>query len=50
MTIIKHYHEKRYTACKICKDNPEKHWGKTSLRQTITRFGTMERQNGIYRP
>ena len=36
--IIKYYHEKGYTTYKIWKDNPEKHWDKTS--------GSMERQNG----
>ena len=30
--IIKHYYEKEYTAYKIWKDNPEKHWDKTSVK------------------
>ena len=30
--IIKHYHEKAYTAYKIWKDNPEKHWVNTSVK------------------
>ena len=47
--IIKHYYEKGYTAYKIWKDNPEKHWDKTSVKRLIKRFeafGTMERQKG----
>ena len=50
--IIKH-HEKGYTAHKIWKDNPEKHWVKNSAKQLIKIFeaiGTMERQNGSSRP
>ena len=31
-TIVKHYHEKGYTVYKIWKDNPEKHWDKTSVK------------------
>ena len=45
--IIKHYHEKGYTACKIWEDNPEKHWDKISVKQpikSVEAFVTMERQ------
>ena len=45
--VIKHPHEKGYTAQKIWKDNPEKHWDKTSVKLLIKRtkaFGTMDRQ------
>ena len=31
--IIKHYHEKGYTAYKIWKNIPEKHWEKTSVKR-----------------
>ena len=51
--IIKHSHEIGYTAYKIWKDNVEKHWDKTSVKQVIKRFeafGTMERQKCSGRP
>ena len=47
--IVKHYHEKRYTACKIWKDNPQKHCNKASAKRLIKRFetfGTLEKQKG----
>ena len=47
--IIKHYHGKGYAAYKIWKNNLEKQWDKTSVKQFIKRFeafGTMERQKG----
>ena len=43
--IIKHYHERGYTAYKLWKDNPEKHWDKTSVKR-LEGFGTIERQIG----
>ena len=45
--VIKHPYEKGYTVHKIRKDNPEKHWDKTSVKSLIKRteaFGTMDRQ------
>ena len=48
-SIIKYYHENGYTAYKIWKDNPEKHWDKILVKQPIKRFeafGTMEKQEG----
>ena len=36
--IIKHCHEIGHTVCKIWKDNPEKHWDKTSMKRLIKRF------------
>ena len=51
--ITKHYHEKGYIAYKIWKDNPEKHWDKTSVKRLIRRFeafDTMERKKGFGRP
>ena len=47
--IIKYYHEKGYTTYKMWKDNPEKHWDKTSGKRPIKRFeafGSMKKQNG----
>ena len=40
--IIKYYHEKEYTAYKICKDNPEKHGGETSMKQLIKSLKHLE--------
>ena len=36
--IIKHCHDIGHTVCKIWKDNPEKHWDKTSMKRLIKRF------------
>ena len=51
--IIKHYHERGYSAYRIWKDNPEKNWKKKSVTRLIKRyveFGTMEKQKGSGRP
>ena len=47
--VIKHYYQRRYTAYKIWKENPEKNWDKASAKRLINRFvekGTMERKEG----
>ena len=51
--IIKHYHQKGYSAYRIWLENPEKNWKKRSVARIIKRFvetGTMERQKGSGRP
>ena len=48
-TIFKYYHVTGYTPYKIWKDNPIKHWVKTSVKPLIKRFevfGVMKRQKG----
>ena len=51
--IIRHYHDKGYSAYRIWKENPEKKWDKSSVNRLVKRYvehGTMERQKGSGRP
>ena len=48
--VIKHYHQKGYSAYKIWKENPEKKWDKRSVQRLVNCFvvsGTMDRQRAL---